>query len=878
MTGRQESRRLCAVTFFAKLHPGDVCGSNGLPLTPNSIAILGRAQKLKELQDEHLCQYLDVIRGKHGRFLAGEITQGIAFKSPEITSFPERTIVVSEYLGLSLEDYAKRNPPLSLAQILRIFYQVACGINVLSQHHLVAHNLEPKHVLISDDGRRIKLFNYGLHHMTKGGCYVPFPIGNIRYMSPERLLGLNGNVKSDVWALAMLVAELVLQIELWPKLKLSNVIRKILAFGRSNGVLEKIAREHQCYERYVSMDKDLRQLLESCLQVLPKKRPLPQELLKQPIFESVLAELKKERDQEIQENQEHVPLLLRCPLSQIYHLWQLAGGDVQAELKKEGLIRSEAPILGLPQIVRLSGASVCPGRSQAQLMDDRVVPLRLKALLQRLSRLPADVYFPLLHSPRFPAHFARELQALPLVIREKDIEYQFQRVRLFTRLLQGYPHTAEQLRREASVDVPPLLRGPIWAALLDVVPNGSYCKIDKFTATSTDRQIEVDIPRCHQYDELLSSPDGHRKLRRLLKAWVTAHPQYVYWQGLDSLTAPFLYLNFNHEGELKPNPLKNPLSNPKPPLELAFLSLFKFIPKYLQWFFLKDNSAVIKEYLSKFSQLTAFHEPLLAQHLASISFIPELFAIPWFLTMFSHVFPLHKILHLWDKLMLGDSSYPLFIGIAILRQLRSTLLSSGFNECILLFSDLPDIVMEGCVLESQKMYEVTPKSITHRQHALHQQQPHSLDIGVTEVELKHLQLEQCPRISAKDVQALLLYSPSELALVDLRSVVEYGRVYVPHSINIPFATVQLGDQRLEALPVANVETQLRGRIVVCVSNIHQHSVEVIETHSLVNFILIFPFNSQFSHFLVACGIQRTCILHKGFNVLHSIEPNILISN
>lgn len=129
-------------------------------------------------------------------------------------------------------------------------------------------------------------------------------------------------------------------------------------------------------------------------------------------------------------------------------------------------------------------------------------------------------------------------------------------------------------------------------------------------------QIEVDIPRCHQYDELLSSPEGHLKLKRLLKAWVTAHPHYVYWQGLDSLTAPFLYLNFNNE-------------------DLAFHSVYKFIPKYLQWFFLKDNSAVIKEYLSKFSQLTAFHEPVLAQHLANINFIPELFAIPWFLTMFS---------------------------------------------------------------------------------------------------------------------------------------------------------------------------------------------------------------------------------------------------
>lgn len=69
--------------------------------------------------------------------------------------------------------------------------------------------------------------------------------------------------------------------------------------------------------------------------------------------------------------------------------------------------------------------------------------------------------------------------------------------------------------------------------------------------------------------------------------------------------------------------------------ELAFLSVYKFIPKYLQYFFLKDNSAIIKEYLSKFSQLTAFYEPLLAQHLININFIPELFAIPWFLTMFS---------------------------------------------------------------------------------------------------------------------------------------------------------------------------------------------------------------------------------------------------
>ena len=57
----------------------------------------------------------------------------------------------------------------------------------------------------------------------------------------------------------------------------------------------------------------------------------------------------------------------------------------------------------------------------------------------------------------------------------------------------------------------------------------------------------------------------------------------------------------------------------------------------------------------------------------------------------SDVFPLHKIFHLWDTLILGNSSFPLCIGVAILQQLKDqhNLMSLGFNECILLFSDMP---------------------------------------------------------------------------------------------------------------------------------------------------------------------------------------------
>lgn len=36
-------------------------------------------------------------------------------------------------------------------------------------------------------------------------------------------------------------------------------------------------------------------------------------------------------------------------LDELYYLWQLAGGDVQAELKRNGLIKNKPPVLSIPR-------------------------------------------------------------------------------------------------------------------------------------------------------------------------------------------------------------------------------------------------------------------------------------------------------------------------------------------------------------------------------------------------------------------------------------------------------------------------------------------------------------------------------------------------
>ncbi|KAJ7396935.1 TBC domain-containing protein kinase-like protein [Pitangus sulphuratus] len=545
----------------------------------------------------------------------------------------------------------------------------------------------------------VKLAKFGLYHMTAQGVDVDFPIGYPSYLAPEVIAQgivkpsdhtqcekpLPSGPKSDLWSLGIILFELCM------------VREKIISeFGDS--------RKIEIYT-YV--------------------RPTPEELLHDSLFSEVsslyppfhkpaglfsssprCANLTLPEDISQLCKDEDNDYLAERSIEEVYYLWCLAGGDLEKELVNKEIIRSKPPVCTLPNFLLEDGESFGQGRDRSSLLDDTTVTLSLCQLQNRLKDVGGEAFYPLLEDDQSTlphSNSSNELSAaasLPLIIRERDTEYQLNRIVLFDRLLKAYPYKKNQIWKEARVDIPPLLRGITWAALLGVegAIQAKYDAIDKDTPIPTDRQIEVDIPRCHQYDELLSSPEGHAKFRRVLKAWVVSHPDLVYWQGLDSLCAPFLYLNFNNEA-------------------LAYACMSAFIPKYLYNFFLKDNSHVIQEYLTVFSQMIAFHDPELSNHLNEIGFIPDLYAIPWFLTMFTQI----------------------------------------------------DI--ERCVRESINLFRWTPKSATYRQYAQpprpasdsngtrssmscfsadYQEAPRS-DLSRDSIKLDDLKAEVSPRISAEDL-------------------------------------------------------------------------------------------------------------------------------
>jgi hypothetical protein len=295
-----------------------------------------------------------------------------------------------------------------------------------------------------------------------------------------------------------------------------------------------------------------------------------------PVLRSLYIELEEDTKNERTDNTEKSVSLAEMPLQHVYYLWKLAGGDVEMEMTRVGLLLATPVIELLPRICRVQDGkeSGSFGRNTAHLYSNATSTLRLDELYLRLqsnSQVDRDMfewdtnYFmvvdekdvnflveegaedaqgasedheeddfifveigetssggrpipgsgqsitsspgstsnaidsnhpvsttstPSIRSnPSFTN--SNQIPKLPLIQREKAPLYQFHRIRLFAELLQQYPASRNEIIYHAKVDIPPVLRDQIWAAILGVNSDYQevYTRIDKVTDFGTDRQV-----------------------------------------------------------------------------------------------------------------------------------------------------------------------------------------------------------------------------------------------------------------------------------------------------------------------------------------------------------------------------------------------------
>jgi eukaryotic-like serine/threonine-protein kinase len=118
-------------------------------------------------------------------------------------------LVMACYDGEMLQDKIARGP-LELEEAVDIALQIAGGLAKAHERGIVHRDIKPSNVILTTDGVA-KILDFGLAKLgdrstlTKAGT----TLGTLSYMSPEQLRGQQVDRRSDIWALGVVLYEML---------------------------------------------------------------------------------------------------------------------------------------------------------------------------------------------------------------------------------------------------------------------------------------------------------------------------------------------------------------------------------------------------------------------------------------------------------------------------------------------------------------------------------------------------------------------------------------------------------------------------------------------------------------------------------------------
>ncbi|MFN8060485.1 MAG: serine/threonine-protein kinase [Vicinamibacterales bacterium] len=122
-----------------------------------------------------------------------------------------RPYLVMEYVdGETLADRLAARGRLEPLEALRLFRDILGACSYVHQKEIIHRDLKPTNIRITSTGV-VKLLDFGIarSEQTAGLTRVGSVIGTPRYLSPEQLQHGESSARSDVWALGVLLYEMV---------------------------------------------------------------------------------------------------------------------------------------------------------------------------------------------------------------------------------------------------------------------------------------------------------------------------------------------------------------------------------------------------------------------------------------------------------------------------------------------------------------------------------------------------------------------------------------------------------------------------------------------------------------------------------------------
>ena len=108
--------------------------------------------------------------------------------------------------------HEKLDRRLSLTEVLDLVRPLAAALDYAHRQDVIHRDIKPSNVLLDDDGNP-KLSDFGLARLMQGGEGLtrgPSVLGTPEYMAPEQALGRPADERSDLYALGVIVYQMLL--------------------------------------------------------------------------------------------------------------------------------------------------------------------------------------------------------------------------------------------------------------------------------------------------------------------------------------------------------------------------------------------------------------------------------------------------------------------------------------------------------------------------------------------------------------------------------------------------------------------------------------------------------------------------------------------
>lgn len=111
--------------------------------------------------------------------------------------------------GQLLRDILDSHTALSISKIVDIVAQIADGLAYAHENGIVHRDIKPANIMLVRDGVA-KIMDFGIAQMPSGSCTLAGTVmGSPKYMAPEQIAGKSVDGRSDLFALGVILYELL---------------------------------------------------------------------------------------------------------------------------------------------------------------------------------------------------------------------------------------------------------------------------------------------------------------------------------------------------------------------------------------------------------------------------------------------------------------------------------------------------------------------------------------------------------------------------------------------------------------------------------------------------------------------------------------------